>query len=151
MKKFIVFLTAVFACVIMAAQTSPFAGLRILDYKITSIWPESFREVRGSVDVTFGNTESKRVVRSIRANVSRNGSPFASGVCSDVTFLKGTNKQSLDGRVKLADGVSVWSAIGAVLSFNPAEYTVEISMVMTHETGGTETITRTVPATRFFN
>lgn len=151
MKKLFVFLVAVFASVILAAQTSPFAGLKIQGYKITSIWPQSFREVRGSVDVSISNTETVRVVRNVRANVLRNGSPFASGVCSDVTFLKGTNKYPLTGRVKLADGVSVWAAIGAALSFNPAEYMVEISMMMTHETGKTETITRTVPATRFFN
>ncbi len=142
MKKLCLFLVAVLACGILNAQTSPFAGLGIVDYSIRSAWPESFREVSGSVEVTMNNTGTKRVVTDISASVYRSGSPFVSGICSDVTFLKGTNKYILNGRVKLADGVSVWAAIGAAFSFNPKDYIVEISMVMTHENGKTEKIVR---------
>ncbi len=150
MKRLYILLVAVLACVVMNAQTSPFAGLKIVNYKITSVWPESFREVRGSVDVTMDNTHTQRVASNIRANVYRNGNAFVSGICSDVTFLKGQNKYTLNGMVKLADGISVWNAIGAAFTFDPNEYIVEITMMMTHEDGRTETIVRKVPATRFF-
>ncbi len=151
MKKVHVFLIALFACAALAAVEHPFAGLGIEDYRITSAWPESFREVSGSVEATINNSGTRRVVRNIRANVYRNGTAFASGKCSDVTFTKGRSKYTLNGRVKLADGVSVWNAIKAAFSFNPSEYVVEVSMVMTHENGETETIVRKVPVTRFLN
>ncbi len=142
---------ALIACVALAAQTSPFAGLGIVSYKITSAWPESFREVSGSVDVTISNTGTERIVKGIGANVYRNGAAFASGKCSDVTFVKGQKKYALEGIVKLADGVSVWDAIRAAFSFNPSEYVVEVTMTMIHENGNVETITRKVPVTRFLN
>ncbi len=149
MKKLYLFFAALLACVVLGAANHPFAGLGIADYKIKSVWPESFREVSGSVDVTINNSETQRTVRNIRANVYRNGKPFASGQCCDVTFLKGSNKYTLDGTVRLADGVSVWTAIGAAFSFNPSEYVVEVTMTMTYENGQTETIVRKVPVTRF--
>ncbi len=149
MKKMYVFLAALFACVVLGASSHPFAGLGIVDYKIKSVWPESFREVSGSVDATISNSGTKRIVKNIRASVYRNGAPFASGKCSDVTFVKGSGKYTLNGTVKLADGVSVWTALAAAFSFNPAEYVVEVTMVMTHENGETETIIRKVPVTRF--
>ncbi len=149
MKRLYAFLIAVLACVAVEAANHPFAGLSIVDYKIVSAIPESFRAVSGKVDVTINNTETKRTVTEIRANVYRNGTPFAAGKCSDVTFVKGQNKYTLEGTVTLASGVSLWTALGAAFSFDPKEYVVEVTMKMTYEDGTTEIITRKVPVTRF--
>ncbi len=151
MKKLYVFVVTLLVCVAVGAVTHPFAGLGIVDYKITSVWPDSFREVSGSVDVTISNDGTERTVKGIYANVFRNGAAFASGTCSDVNFVKGTKVYALDGTVKLADGVSVWTAIGAALSFTPSEYVVEVTMTMIHESGEVETVVRKVPATRFLS
>ncbi len=151
MKRLYLLLAAILTCVVLSAQTSPFAGMGIVDYKITSVWPESFREVSGEVDAMISNSGTTRKVTDITANVYRNGAAFASGVCSDVTFVKGKKKYTLEGRVKLAQGVSIWTAIGAALSFSPSEYVVEVSMVMTYEDGTVQPITRKVPLTRFLN
>ncbi len=140
---------AVFAAVVMCAQTSPFAGLGIVDYKIKSAWPESFKEVSGSVDATINNTGTQRAVRNIKADVYRNGAAFASGTCDDVMFVKGRNTYTLNGRVKLAGGVSIWSAIAAAFSFNPKEYVVEVTMTMYHEDGRTEDIKKKVPVSNY--
>ncbi len=149
MKRLYLFLIATFACVVMGAQTSPFAGLGIVDYSIKSAWPESFREVSGSVEATINNTGTRRVVKNIKANVYRNGAAFASGTCDDVTFIKGKNTYTLNGRVKLASGISVWTAVKAAFSFNPKEYVVEVTMTMFHEDGRTEDIKKKVPLSNY--
>ena len=50
----------------------------------------------------------------------------------------------------LAEGVSVWTAIRAALSFRPSEYTVDVTLEMLHEDGTKETVKREdIPVTRF--
>ncbi len=130
----------------------PFDGLSVKGYSIDSAWPASFRSVRGKATIKVNNSGESRDVSGITAKVYRNGALFAEGECSDVSFAKGQASYQLTGTVTLADGVSVWQAIGAALSFRPSEYTVDVYAVMVHEDGGREQISRIgVPVTKFIH
>lgn len=133
-----------------AGREHPFSGLSIIGYTIDSAWPSSLRSVKGRATIKVQNTGDRRTVTSITATVYRNGSRFAEGQCSDVTFEEGVRSYSLDGSGQLSDGVSLWQAIGAVISFRPSEYTVDVYAVMTFGDGSVQRIVKTgIPATRF--
>ncbi|MBQ3882965.1 MAG: hypothetical protein II730_10795 [Bacteroidales bacterium] len=146
---------AILLCVILAAFAAtgsehPFAGLSIKGYSVDSVFPSGFRSVRGKATIKVDNTSEYRKVSDIKATVYRDGRPFARGTCIDVAFLKGLNTYKLSGTVSLAEGVSVWTAIRAALSFRPSEYTVDVTLEMLHEDGTKETVKREdIPVTRF--
>ncbi len=130
----------------------PFDGLSVKGYSIDSAWPASFRSVRGKATIKVDNSGESRQVIGITAKVYRNGALFAEGECSDVAFAKGLSSYQLSGTVTLADGVFVWQAIGAALSFRPSEYSVDVYAVMVHEDGGRESISRIgVPVSNFIH
>ena len=143
---------SVYAGVSDRVSEHPFDGLSVKGYSIDSAWPASFRSVRGKATIKVNNSGESRDVSGITAKVYRNGALFAEGECSDVSFAKGQASYQLTGTVTLADGVSVWQAIGAALSFRPSEYTVDVYALMVHEDGSREQISRIgVPVTKFIH
>ena len=74
---------------IVTAQAQHFYGFPVQSYRISSVWPTSFRSVKGSVTATIGNSADTRSMRGITATVYRKGKRFASGTCEDVVFYKG--------------------------------------------------------------
>jgi len=150
-KVFAVFVSILLA-VVISGREHPFAGLGIQGYRINSAWPASFRSVKGTATINVNNSGERRTVTNIIAEVYRNGKPFASGTCSDVTFVRGLSSYTLTGVVGLSPGVSVWSAIGAALSFHPSEYIVDVSADLRYEDGTSEHIVRKgIPVTRFIH
>lgn len=149
MKKIAtILLSAILAAIPVSAQY--FTGFSVKSYRISSAWPTSFRSVKGSVTATIGNTGDTRTMNGINATIYRNGKPFASGVCEDVTFAKGTASYRLNGNVVLSEGVSTWEAIGAALSFNASEYTVDFTVKIIHENGKTDNVVRKgIPITNY--
>ena len=129
--------------VALAANAQYFTGFSIQSYRISSVWPTSFRSLSGSVTATIGNTGDTRKMSGITAKVYRNGKAFANGTCQDVTFYKGSSTYVLNGEVKLADGVSTWDAIAAALSFSASEYTIDFSVNITHPDGHVDHVNRT--------
>ena len=139
-KKLILALVLITSCFIAEAQY--FTGFSIKSYRISSVWPTSFRSLRGSVTASIGNTGDTRKMSGITAKVYRNGKPFAQGVCEDVTFYKGTSTYTLNGEVKLSDGVSTWDAIAAALSFRVSEYTIDFTVNIKHPDGKVDYVVR---------
>ncbi len=125
-----------------AAFAQYFTGFSVNSYKISSVWPNSFRSVSGSVTASIGNTGDTRAMSGIVATVYRNGKAFAHGNCADVTFYKGTSSYVLNGVVELATGVTIWDAIGAALSFNANEYTIDFNVDITHPDGKVDHVVR---------
>lgn len=142
----LILLTATF----LMPESHPFEKLAIKSYSIDSAWPSSLRSVKGKATITVDNTGDWRSVSAINATVYRNSSTFANGTCSNVTFVKGTGSYTLTGLVTLAEGVTIWQAIGAALSFRPSEYTVDVYATMLHGDGSTEQIEKkAIPVTKF--
>ncbi len=125
-----------------AAFAQYFTGFSVKSYKISSVWPTSFRSLSGSVSASIGNTGDTRAMSGIVATVYRNGKAFAHGNCEDVTFYKGSSTYVLNGVVELAQGISLWDAIGAALSFNANEYTIDFNVDITHPDGKVDNVRR---------
>ena len=140
MKKLI--LTILLMSVSAVAFAQYFTGFSIESYKISSVWPTSFRSVAGSVTASIGNTGDTRAMSGIVATVYRNGKAFAHGNCEDVTFYKGSSSYVLNGVVELAKGISIWDAISAALSFSANEYTIDFSVDITHPDGKVDYVRR---------
>ena len=150
MDRFLTFLLSAVLSLTIAAENHPFDKLDVKQYSIDSAWPTSLRSVKGKASISVDNSGDRRDVTGISAVVYRKGERFAEGACDDVCFEKGEKTYSISGTVSLAEGISVWQAIGAALSFRPSEYTIDICAVMKHENGSVEQIERLgVPATRF--
>ena len=149
MKKFIVILFSVIIAA-LPASAQYFTGFSVKSYKISSAWPTSFRSLKGTVAAPIGNTGDTRTMSAISATIYRNGKPFADGVCEDVTFRTGTASYKLNGTVVLSNGVSTWDAIGAALSFNASEYTVDFTVTITHADGHVDHVVRKgIPVTNY--
>lgn len=125
-----------------AAFAQYFTGFSIKSYRISSVWPTSFRSVSGSVTASIGNTGDTRAMSGIVATVYRNGKSFAHGTCNNITFYKGSSTYKLNGEVELAKGVSTWDAIAAALSFKVTEYTIDFSVDITHPDGKVDHVRR---------
>ena len=138
-----ILLAAVLLLCCLGAQAQYFTGFSVKSYKISSVWPTSFRSLKGSVIATIGNTGDTREMSGIHAKVYRNGKPFAEGNCENVTFYKGSSSYTLNGEVSLSAGVSTWDAIGAALSFNVSEYTIDFSVDIRHPDGKVDHVRRT--------
>ena len=148
MKRIIILVLALLWTVSAKAQF--FEGFSVINYKITSAVPTSFRSAKGSVFVTVGNTGDTRKMSGITATVYRNGRRFANGTCDNVTIFKGTNGYTLNGRVQLADGVSTWDLIKAAFSFRASEYTLDFTVSITHPDGKTDYVVRSrEPLTKY--
>lgn len=128
-------------------------GLSIEGYKFQSIWPESFRSVRGSVILQVGNSAPEaRDIRNITATAYRKDVPFFTGTCSDVCFMPGSDSYQVSGVVSLCEGISVWTVIAAALSFNPAEYTVDVTAELVLPNGMSIPVEKKgIPVTRFIH
>ena len=109
--------------------------LKFLNYRISSIVPSSFRSVRGSVEVTLTNDSTAFTMSDIQGLVYRNGKPFVQGVCNDTHVARGTVTVRPAGTVQLCDSVSVWTVLRCMVSFNPDEYTGDLTMVITDAQG----------------
>lgn len=134
----------------LSAGAQHFSGLSVRSYRIASAWPVSFRAVQGSVEAEIGNSGEIRSMSGITATVYRNGQRFAHGTCDDVTFLGGTRNYVLQGRVELADGISVLDAILAAFDFHVSEYTLDIAVDVSFPGGRTEHVKRSgVPLAQY--
>lgn len=142
MKKIIFLFIGLFLLTCLSARAQYFEGFSVKSYKISSVWPTSFRSVKGSVTATVGNTKDARLMSGIRATVYRNGVRFAEGTCEDVTIAVGTHSYVFRGQVWLADGISTWDAIKAALSFNASEYTVDFVVDISHPDGTVDHVVR---------
>ena len=68
-----ILLAAVLLLCCLSAQAQYFTGFSVKSYKISSVWPTSFRSLKGSVTATIGNTGDTREMSGIHAKVYRNG------------------------------------------------------------------------------
>ena len=141
MRKFLLVLVAVaFACVASAQEHKEvFSKLSIGKYGIDSIWPASFSSITGGVWVEIDNAGEGFTVSQIKGTVYREGSPFIKGTAENVYIAKGAGKYVVNGQASLCSGVSLFSIL-RVLSFDPNVYSVDMSVVVTFDSGRQETL-----------
>lgn len=141
MKKLILLVSALLLAAI-TANAQFFEGFSVESYKITRVWPTSFRSVRGDVKTVVSNTGDERTLSGLTATVYRNGVPFAYGRGDDETVWVGRHQYLLKGYAKLAENVTTWQAIKAALAFKADEYTLDFNLTITHANGKVDYVVR---------
>lgn len=140
-RLFVMLMVAAVALAASVECNAQFSRLSIGDYGIQSIDPESFRAVSGAVWLDVTNPEQGFTLSDISGVVYKNNVPFVKGRASNVRISKGTGKVVISGRASLCEGISLWSVL-SVLSFSPEDYSVDIVMRVTLDSGGSRMITK---------
>lgn len=150
MKRILTLLVAALALSLFSASAQQFEGLSLENYSFSKVRPSGTRSMTGVLQFTMNNSGERRALSQIKVVAYRKGKAFLQGTGSDLTFERGRGDYTLHCKVKLARGVNVWEAAAALKSFDPAQYTLNVSLVMTHEDGTAEEIVRkNLPVTKF--
>lgn len=140
MKKTLLILLLLLSCLALSAQY--FTGFSLQSYKIKSLYPTSFRSLKGRVELTVGNTADTRSLSNVYVVLYRSGKKFAIGSCDDVTLRQGTASYIISGQGVLAEGVSTWDAIVAAFTFKASDYTFDFQVDITHPDGHVDHVVR---------
>ncbi len=142
MKRLFAVLVVAFVAVLAAGEChAQFSKLSFGKYGVSSIRPESFRAVRGTVWLDVTNPMVGFTVSEIKGLVYKNGVPFVSGTANDVRIPLGTVRATISGRAALCDGASLWDVL-ALIAFDPKEYSVDLSVRITLDTGETRVVSK---------
>ena len=125
-----------------AASAQQFEGLNVKQYSFVRLRPAGLRSLAGTVEFTLDNTGETRSFRNLRGVAFKDGVPFMEGWCEDMVLEQGVHTYRVSGKVRLADGISIFKAISAALSFQPEKYSLNFSLTLTHENGREEDILR---------
>lgn len=140
MKKFLmIFLTAAAMIAFSSESHAQFSKLSFDGYGVKSISPESFTSVNGAVWINVTNPMEGFTVSEIKGMVYKHGSPFITGWANDFHVINGTRKTVISGNASLCPGVSLWLVL-ALLFFDPDDYSVDMSMRITLDSGATRTV-----------
>lgn len=121
----------------LAGESSSYAQLGSLkfgSYKITSISPQSFRSVDGSIQVECTNSGQSFIMSGISGLVYKKGRPFVRGKAKPVPVLKGQSTVVVNGNATLCEGITIWDVL-ACIAFNASDYTIDVSMTITMADG----------------
>lgn len=132
-------------CVLAFASSevchAQFSKLSFGKYGVSSIRPESLRAVRGAVWVDVTNPMVGFTVSEIKGTVYKKGVPFVYGSASDVHIPLGTRRATITGRASLSPSASLWDVL-ALIAFDPEDYSVDLSVRITLDTGETRTVSK---------
>lgn len=132
-------------CVLAFASSevchAQFSKLSFGKYGVSSIRPESLRAVRGAVWVDVTNPMVGFTVSEIKGTVYKKGVPFVYGSASDVHIPLGTARANISGRASLSPSASLWDVL-ALIVFDPEDYSVDLSVRITLDTGETRTVSK---------
>lgn len=142
MKKLISLLSILFLSICLSFEgKAQFSKLSVGDYGIQSVVPTSMSSVRGAVWAEVDNATEGFMVTGIKATVYNNGSPYVTGAAKDVYVAPGEQKVVVSGEASLCPGVGIWSVL-KVLFFDPEDYSVDLSMTITLDSGASRTVAK---------
>lgn len=142
MKRLLAILVVcVFALASSEVCHAQFSKLSFGKYGVSSIRPESLRAVRGAVWVDVTNPMVGFTVSEIKGTVYKKGVPFVYGSASDVHIPLGTRRANITGRASLSPSASLWDVL-ALIVFDPEDYSVDLSVRITLDTGETRTVSK---------
>lgn len=140
-RLFAILLVSVLAFASSEVCHAQFSKLSFGKYGVSSIRPESLRAVRGAVWVDVTNPMVGFTVSEIIGTVYKKGVPFVYGSASDVHIPSGTARATISGRASLSPSASLWDVL-ALIAFNPEDYSVDLSVRITLDTGETRTVSK---------
>ena len=139
MKRFLLIIVAAAIAVSASANGGVYSKLSIGDYGIDNIWPAGMTAITGAVWVEIDNAGEGFKVSQIKGTVYREGQPFITGSANDVHIAKGKGKYTISGQAGLCPNVSILSILRMFL-FDPNIYSVDMSVVVTTDSGKTQTL-----------
>ena len=104
--------------------------LGVRDFEVKSVVPVGLRSVRATVELKMVNPGGVPFeMKDIDLIIYRNGEAYVHGTCPLIPVAPGVSTVKAVGVFRLADGVSLWSAIRSVLNVKLEEYTADISLI----------------------
>ena len=140
-RLFCAFAVALVTMIGASDISAQFSRLSFGKYGISSISPESFRAVSGSAWLDVTNPDVGFMISEIKGTVYKNGTAFVKGTAADVYIAQGTGRKTFSGRAELCDGISLWNVL-ACIAFDPDDYSVDISMRITLDTGESRVVSK---------
>ena len=113
------------------------SNLHFGGYSISSVRPQSFSSVSGSVKVTVTNDASSFVMKNISGKVYRQGTPLVQGHADDIFVPRGLSEIAVKGEASLCEGVGIMSILSCLFGFDINEYTADVSMTIVDNQGHT--------------
>ena len=102
-------------------------------YSITSLRPQSFSSVAGSVKVNVTNDTTSFVMKNISGKVYKLGTPLVQGNAADVFVPHGLSEVGVQGEASLCEGVGFLTILSCLFGFNINDYTADVSMTVVDE------------------
>ena len=127
-----------FSLVFAVPAQAQLSKLHFGKYKIAAIRPQGFTSASGAIEIEVTNDSTAFDMRNIAGVIYRNGKPFVQGVCQDIRVEPGASVVRAEGMVALCSGVSVWSLLGLLFSFDINEFTGDIEMDIQNAKGKVE-------------
>ena len=134
-------LAAIVSAVMLVLMAVParaqLSRLHFGGYSITSLRPQSFSSVTGSVKVTVTNDTTSFVMKNISGKVYKLGTPLVQGNAADVFVPHGLSEVGVQGEASLCEGVGFLTILSCLFGFNINDYTADVSMTVVDEQGHT--------------
>ena len=140
-KLYAAIVSAVMMLMLAIPAQAQLTNLHFGSYSITSIRPQSFTSVSGSVKVTVTNDTTSFVMQDISGKIYKLGTPMVQGHAADVYVPRGLSEVSVSGEASLCEGVGIWTILRCLIGFNINDYTADVSMTVTDEKGHVRTFT----------
>ena len=142
MKRLFVIMVLALASVVSSYDChAQFSKLSFGKYGVSSIRPESFRAVKGSVWLDVKNPMEGFTLSEITGMVYKKGQPFITGKADDFYVSSGSSRCNIYGRAALCDGVSLWAVL-ALIAFDPDDYSIDLSVRITLDSGATRVVSK---------
>ncbi len=146
MKRFILIIAASVLTLSLSAQSN--LGITFGNYRITSIQPQSFSSVNGSVALEVTNSSTPFTLSQIRGAVYKNGRRFIEGTAGDIFVASGASTLSIAGTASLCDGVGLLEVLRCFY-FDVNDYAIDISLIYTRGGNSTAIEKKNIPLSSF--
>lgn len=133
-KPSLLLVVSILAAVATTGLSVHLSDLHFGSYKITGIYPKSFRSVDGSASIACTNSGKTFKMSNIYGMVYKNGRAFVRGYAQPLTVPAGSSSLNISGNAALCDEITLWDVL-ACIAFKAEEYTVDVSMTISTDNG----------------
>ena len=133
-KKVMMLAAAVLLAVLPAS--AQMSKLRFRGFEVKSVVPIGLRTLRATVEFEMVNSGQKEFEMSdIDLTIYRDGKPFVTGKCPSIPVDKGESTIKAVGTFRLAEGVSLLSALRSVLNIDLKDYAADVTLTALGDNG----------------
>ena len=120
----------------MLPARAQMSQLRFRGFEVKQVVPTGLRSVKATVELEMVNPGGKPFeMTDVNMVIYRNGKPYVKGTCPSIPVDPGTCIVEAVGSFRLAEGVSLWSALRTLLNINIEEYSADVSLTALGDRG----------------